>query len=54
MAICSEMKKGDVYFCRSCHLELKVERTCECRDEGTVEVKCSVPLQCCGKPMEKK
>lgn len=54
MAICSEMKVGDVFYCQSCHLELKVERTCSCKSEGQVELKCSVPLQCCGKPMIKK
>ena len=51
MAICHEMKQGDVFFCELCGLELKVEKTCSC---GTSEGACSVPLQCCGKDMTKK
>jgi len=51
MAICHEMKPGDVYFCAKCGLELKVEKTCGCQP-GKDE--CSVPLQCCGQDMAKK
>ena len=49
MAICHEMNVGDVFFCESCGLELRVEKTC-----GIGEDACSVPLQCCGKDMKKK
>ena len=51
MAICHEMNEGDVFFCKLCGLELRVEKTCSC---GTGEDACSVPLQCCGKDMSKK
>jgi hypothetical protein len=51
MAICHEMKEGDVFFCELCGLELRVEKTCSC---GTGEDACSVPLQCCGQDMTKK
>lgn len=54
MAVCSEMKKGDVYYCTSCHLEIKIEKSCGCKTDGDVEQRCSVPLQCCGKPLKKK
>jgi hypothetical protein len=52
MAICHEMKPGDVFVCNSCKLELRVEKACTCGagEEDT----CSVPLQCCGKDMVKK
>ena len=51
MAICHEMNEGDVFFCKLCGLELRVEKTCSC---GTGEDACSVPLQCCGQDMTKK
>lgn len=50
MAICHEMNQGDVFFCESCGLELRVQKTCSC---GIGEDACSVPLQCCGKDMKK-
>jgi hypothetical protein len=52
MANCAEMKKGDVYVCETCGLELQVSKTCSCGSgEGDT---CTVPLQCCGKNMVKK
>ncbi|SHJ60978.1 hypothetical protein SAMN05660830_02826 [Halodesulfovibrio aestuarii] len=54
MVVCSEMKVGDVYYCTSCHLEIKVLKSCACKTDGNVEERCSVPLQCCGKPLTKK
>ncbi|MCG8532846.1 MAG: hypothetical protein MI749_19615 [Desulfovibrionales bacterium] len=55
MAVCNELKKGDVLWCKSCNLELRVEKTCECgNDDDMIGTHCSVPLQCCGMPMEKK
>ena len=51
MAICHEMKEGDLFFCELCGLELRVEKTCSC---GTGEDASSVPLQCCGQDMTKK
>jgi len=52
MANCAEMKKGDLYVCNACGLELQVTKTCSCGNGGADA--CSVPLQCCGKNMVKK
>jgi hypothetical protein len=46
------MKEGDLYFCESCGLELKVAKPCTCTPGK--EDSCTVPLQCCGKEMKKK
>lgn len=51
MANCKDMKKGDVYRCNVCGLELSVQTPCSC-SEG--EATCSVPLQCCDQDMVKK
>lgn len=49
MAHCNDMKKGDVYVCKSC---VQVAKACTCSSaSGTA---CTVPLQCCGKEMVKK
>lgn len=52
MANCSDMKPGDVFYCKVCGLELQVSKACSCKP-GTDE-SCSVPLQCCGQDMTKK
>jgi hypothetical protein len=52
MANCSEMKKGDIYFCKNCGLELQVTRPCTC-GSGSGET-CMVPLKCCNQDMTKK
>ena len=55
MAVCNEMKKGDLFYCKSCNLEMRVEKPCDCDNEDDmVGTHCSVPLQCCGKPLIKK
>jgi hypothetical protein len=51
MANCGDMKEGDLYYCESCGLELRVTKTCSCGSGGADA--CSVPLQCCGKEMKK-
>jgi hypothetical protein len=52
MANCADMRKGDVYVCKNCGLELQVSKTCSC---GTGSgAACSVPLRCCGNDMVKK
>lgn len=52
MANCAEMKKGDLFTCKICGLELQVIKTCSCN--AGEEVSCTVPLQCCGQDMGKK
>jgi hypothetical protein len=51
MASCGNMCKGEVIECKTCGLELKVEKTCKC---GQGEPTCHAPLECCGKEMSKK
>ncbi len=49
MATCAQMKKGEIYACPDCGVELQVIK--ECADEG----KCAVhqcTLTCCDRPLE--
>ena len=59
MASCHEMKKGEIYVCEECGLELQVLK--ECRGVGkpeeesmyhTDDSQCA--LACCGKDLVKK
>ncbi len=52
MAHCHEMRPGDVFYCETCGLTLKVESACSCASgkEGS----CTVPLTCCGQEMTKQ
>lgn len=52
MASCVGMKKGDIFICKTCGLELEVIKACNCMVGQ--KFACSVPLQCCGKDMIKK
>jgi hypothetical protein len=52
MANCEDMKKGDLFACDTCGLELEVAKACSCGSGS--DANCSVPLQCCGKEMRKK
>ena len=53
MANCREMKVGDVFVCKICGLELRVNKTCKCGGaDGTDNH--SIPLQCCTQEMVKK
>ncbi len=48
MPACTEMKRGQVYACKECGLQLKVIKECSCAEsQGSC-----VELQCCEKPME--
>jgi len=53
MASCQEMKKGQVYTCGDCGLELQVIK--ECEECGTEEATCSCEvdcdMECCGQPL---
>jgi ribosomal protein L34E len=59
MANCHEMKKGEVYVCKECGLELQVVK--ECRDVGTPAEQCGChetadpcTFSCCGMDLVKK
>jgi hypothetical protein len=53
---CNNMKKGEVYTCGECGLEIKVTR--ECKDAKGTDACCigeeCCDIQCCGKPLVKK
>ena len=51
MAICFDMKEGDLFVCEVCGLELTVKKACTCESNATK--KCTVPLQCCNQEMKK-
>ncbi|MFW6055239.1 MAG: hypothetical protein ACOC9D_04970 [Thermodesulfobacteriota bacterium] len=52
MANCSDMKVGDVFYCKVCGLEMQVNKACTC--EPGKEGSCSVPLKCCDQDMTKR
>lgn len=52
MANCAEMKKGDIFVCNTCGLQLEVVNPCTCGTES--EEACTVPLKCCNQDMTKK
>ena len=60
MSSCKELKKGDLFHCPDCGLEVQV--VAECRDvsSGTVDCGCREPqpngcvLSCCGRELARK
>jgi len=59
MASCHEMKKGEVYVCEECGMELQVMVECEHVGTAAAECTCHVnggecAIVCCGKPLVKK
>lgn len=59
MPNCHEMKKGEVYVCEDCGLELRVIKECKEAGTGIDECAChtiSEPcnILCCGKEFVKK
>lgn len=52
MASCGEMKKGDIFVCKICGLELEVKTPCTCGSKSGEA--CTVPLTCCNQDMSKK
>jgi hypothetical protein len=60
MPSCNEMKKGEVYYCGECGLELKVVKECKdakkdaetCACCGEDDICCDIT--CCGEPLSKK
>ena len=52
---CHDMKKGDVYVCKDCGLELQV--IAECKDCGTPASSCECgpcTFVCCNQELQKK
>ncbi len=59
MLSCHNMKKGEIYVCEECGLELQVVK--ECKDAGTPAEECGChpkadpcTFSCCGKDLVKK
>ena len=59
MSGCHDMRKGEIFVCEDCGMELKVIK--ECKDAGVDATECSChteenpcSLECCGKPLIKK
>jgi hypothetical protein len=59
MPSCHDMKKGEVYICKDCGLELQVVK--ECKDAGTPAEACAChtdagpcTFSCCGADLVKK
>lgn len=43
---CDDMKKGQIYYCKNCGLEIEIKAECTscCSDEGG----CGCSFSCCG------
>ena len=59
MISCSDMKKGDVFICEECGLELQVVKECteaEVSAEacGCQDTESSCTFSCCGRDLVKK
>lgn len=57
MVSCGDMKKGEVYTCDVCGLELEVKKECNCPDVDDCHPNhgdTCCEFECCGKPMHKK
>ena len=59
MSNCHEMKKGEIYMCGNCGIELQVVK--ECKDAGIPAEDCachsdgeSCTFSCCGQELVKK
>ncbi len=59
MPSCHDMKKGEIYVCKDCGLELQVVK--ECKDAGTPAEECAChtdsgpcSFSCCGAELAKK
>lgn len=53
MLHCHDMKKGEIYYCEECGLELKVMKECtECCGSDDCEETCK--FSCCGEDLKLK
>ena len=57
---CHDMKKGEVYACEECGLEIKIMKECKDAAKGADECACGCDedtcckIECCGEPLIKK
>ena len=60
MPTCHEMKKGEIYVCSDCGLEIQVTKECGDPADAPADCGCFKPsapdntLACCGKELIKK
>jgi len=59
MSNCHEMKKGDIYYCEDCGIELQVVKECSHADIPASDCKCHAEGEsggfiCCNKLLKKK
>lgn len=55
MLDCSNMKKGDSFYCEVCNFEFQITNDCNCTEENTCKVESNCcDFDCCGKQMLKK
>lgn len=59
MASCHDMKKGDIFTCGECGIELQVIKECEDANLSAEECGChdeedQCAFSCCGKPLIRK
>jgi hypothetical protein len=59
MTSCHDMKKGDIFYCQDCGLELKVVKECEDTEPSAGECGCcssesDCTFMCCGEELMKK
>ncbi|MGA1868387.1 MAG: hypothetical protein ACMUJM_07550 [bacterium] len=56
---CHDMKKGEIYMCEDCGMELQVIKECKDIETDAAECGCHIEdetcsIECCGKPLIKK
>ncbi|MFX1486702.1 MAG: hypothetical protein ACFFBS_06390 [Promethearchaeota archaeon] len=56
MVSCHDMKKGDIYYCGECGLELQVVKECREVGKSVAECECSEhgEFSCCGLALKKR
>ncbi len=55
MPVCREMKKGDVYYCKDCGVEITITKECVDCGKPTSSCECGpCTFVCCDKELELK
>jgi hypothetical protein len=59
MPNCHEMKRGEIYYCEECGIELKVMKECKNTEKPAEECECHpghdpCTFSCCGSELKKK